>query len=70
MEKIIGYVTITHFRFNCCVKKSDEMRKTEFQIHGEGDKNEMIRLYNTLLNNGFHVSKFEHGEQTIPIIDY
>ena len=69
MKKIIDHVTITHFRLNCCVKESDEMRKTEFQVVGEGDKNEMIHLHETLLNNGFHVLSLEQEDQTIPIIE-
>lgn len=69
MEKIIGYSTKTAFRFNCCVTNADEKRICDFQITGDGDKNEMIRLHNTLLDNGFHISGCEHEDYTVPIIE-
>lgn len=69
MEKIIGYSTKTAFLFNCYVTNADGKRICDFQISGDGDKNEMIRLHNTLLDNGFHISSCKHEDYTIPIID-
>lgn len=69
MKKVIGYINKTMFRFNCYSETADKERICEFQISGEGDKNEMSRLHNTLLDNGFHVSSVESAERTIPIID-
>lgn len=69
MKKIIGYEKRKMFRFNCYSETADEKRICEFQISGKGDKNEMIRLHNTLLDNGFHISSVESADQTIPIIE-
>lgn len=69
MERIIGYETSKMFRFNCYSESADGKRICEFQVHGNGDKNEMIRLHNTLLNNGFHISGVESANKTIPIME-
>lgn len=69
MERIIRYKTETMFRFNCYSENADEERICEFQISGDGDRNEMIRLHNTILDNGFHISRCESADRTIPIID-
>lgn len=69
MESIIGYTTKTMFRFNCYSETAEEKQICEFQINGEGEKSEMIRLHNTLLDNGFHISSCESADRTIPIID-
>lgn len=69
MERIIGYKTYKMFRFNCYSENADGKRICDFQINGDGDKNEMIRLHNTLLDNGFHISSVESTDKTIPIIE-
>lgn len=69
MERIIGYKTKKMFRFNCYSENADKNRICEFQISGDGNEKEMIRLHNTLLDNGFHISSVESADQTIPIID-
>ena len=69
MEKIICQKTLKMFRFNCYSENVNGDRICEFQVSGKGDKNEMIRLHNTLLDNGFHISGVESVDKTVPIID-
>lgn len=69
MERIIGYSTKKVFRINCYVKDADGKCICDFQINGDGTENEMTRLRNTLLDNGFSVSNIEHADQTVPIIE-
>lgn len=69
MKKVIGYKTTRMFRINCCMKDADGQRKCDFQISGEGEANEMIRLCKTLLDNGFSISSSEHADRTIPIVE-
>lgn len=69
MERTIGYKEQTMFRFNCYTENSDGERICEFQVNGEGDKNEMARLHNTLLDSGFHISGVESADRKIPIIE-
>ena len=67
--KIIGYEKDTMFRFNCYVEGGTGKSATHFQVSGNGDKAEMVRLYNVLLDNGFHISSTEYKDREIPIIE-
>lgn len=69
MEKVIGYCEETMFRFNCYVENADGIKICQFQVNGQGEKEEMERIHNMLLGNSFHISKFESADRTIPIID-
>ena len=69
MEKIIAYKTRKMFRFDCYSETADGKRICDFQISGEGDRNEMVRLHSTLLDNGFHISGVESADYTVPIIE-
>lgn len=69
MEKIIGYHDKTMFLFNCYAENENGDRICDFQISGEGDKIEMIRLYDMLLDSGFHISSCQHADRRIPIVD-
>lgn len=69
MKKIIGYYAKTAFRFNCYVTNADGKRICDFQITGDGKKDEIIRLHNTLLDNGFHISSCETEDCKVPIVE-
>ena len=69
MKNIVGYKTFVMFRMNCCSENTEKNRSCEFQITGEGDEAEMIRLRNVLLENGFAITREEATNRTIPIVE-
>ena len=69
MKNIVGYKTYTMFQINCYSENNEKNNICEFQITGEGDETEMIRLRNALLENSFHISREESSKRTIPIVE-
>lgn len=69
MKNIVGYKTFVMFRMNCYSENTEKNRICDFQITGEGDEAEMIRLRNALLENGFTITREEAANRTIPIVE-
>lgn len=69
MEKVIGKKKETMFRFNCCARNDTGEKICDFQVSGEGNREEMVRLHNVLLDNGFCISSVVSADREIPIVE-